>query len=108
MLQTPNNPEGTPLSVFDGLRAASLADRSKLYRDLASGPFFGFNRPNAQISQGMIDAFWLQGMQAGHKNANVIASQSSSHPGSSRRSATRDYSSCLSTTVGSAPSATKR
>jgi non-heme chloroperoxidase len=69
MLQTASNPEGTPLSVFDGLRAASLADRSKLYRDLASGPFFGFNRPGAQASQGMIDAFWLQGMQAGHKNA---------------------------------------
>jgi non-heme chloroperoxidase len=69
MLKTENNPEGTPLSAFDGLRAASLADRSKLYRDLASGPFFGFNRPGAQVSQGMIDAFWLQGMQAGHKNA---------------------------------------
>jgi non-heme chloroperoxidase len=69
MLQTSSNPEGTPLSVFDGLRAASLADRSKLYRDLASGPFFGFNRPGAQPSQGLIDAFWLQGMQAGHKNA---------------------------------------
>jgi len=52
------------------LRAASLADRSKLYRDLATGPFFGFNRPGAKLSQGMVDAFWLQGMQAGHKNAD--------------------------------------
>lgn len=69
MLKTANNPEGTPRSVFDGLREASIADRSKLYRDLASGPFFGFNRPGAAVSQGMIDAFWLQGMQAGHKNA---------------------------------------
>jgi non-heme chloroperoxidase len=69
MLKTPNNPNGTPIDVFDGLRAASLADRSKLYRDLASGPFFGFNRGGATPSQGMIDAFWLQGMQAGHKNA---------------------------------------
>jgi non-heme chloroperoxidase len=69
MLKTENNPEGTPLSVFDGLRVASLDDRSQLYRDLASGPFFGFNRPGTKISQGMIDAFWLQGMQAGHKNA---------------------------------------
>jgi len=69
MLKTATNPNGTPLEVFDGLRAASLADRSKLYRDLASGPFFGFNRPNAKVSQGMIDSFWLQGMQAGHKNA---------------------------------------
>ncbi len=69
MLKTANNPEGTPREVFDGLRAASLADRSKLYRDLASGPFFGFNRPGANVSQGMIDSFWLQGMQSGHKNA---------------------------------------
>jgi non-heme chloroperoxidase len=69
MLRTPNNSEGTPREVFDGLRAASLADRSKLYRDLASGPFFGFNRPSAKVSQGMIDSFWLQGMQSGHKNA---------------------------------------
>ncbi len=69
MLKTAANPNGTPIDVFDGLRAASIADRSKLYRDLASGPFFGFNRPGAKVSQGMIDAFWLQGMQAGHKNA---------------------------------------
>jgi non-heme chloroperoxidase len=69
MLKTPANPGGLPLDVFDGIRAASIADRSKLYRDLASGPFFGFNRPGATQSQGMIDAFWLQGMQAGHKNA---------------------------------------
>jgi non-heme chloroperoxidase len=47
----------------------SIADRSKLYKDLASGPFFGFNRPGAKVSQGMIDSFWLQGMLAGHKNA---------------------------------------
>lgn len=69
MLKTPQNPGGVPIEVFDGLRAASLADRSKLYLDLASGPFFGFNRPGAKVSQGMIDSFWLQGMQAGHKNA---------------------------------------
>jgi non-heme chloroperoxidase len=69
MVKTAANPLGTPLDVFDGIRAASLADRSKLYRDLASGPFFGFNRPGAKVSQGMIDSFWLQGMQTGHKNA---------------------------------------
>ena len=45
-----------------------LADRSQFYKDLASGPFFGANRPGAKVSQGMIDSFWLQGMQAGHKN----------------------------------------
>jgi non-heme chloroperoxidase len=69
MVRTEANPGGLPIEVFDGLRAASLADRSQLYRDLASGPFFGFNRPGAKASQGMIDWFWWQGMLAGHKNA---------------------------------------
>jgi non-heme chloroperoxidase len=69
MLKTAANPGGLPIEVFDGLRGASIADRSKLYQDLASGPFFGFNRDGANVSQGMIDSFWLQGMQAGHKNA---------------------------------------
>jgi non-heme chloroperoxidase len=68
MLKTDANPGGVPIDVFDGLRAGSIADRSKLYRDLASGPFFGFNRPGATPSQGMIDSFWLQGMMGGHKN----------------------------------------
>jgi non-heme chloroperoxidase len=69
MLKTENNPDGLPIEVFDGLRAGSINDRSQLYQDLASGPFFGFNRPGAQPSQGRIDWFWLQGMMAGHKNA---------------------------------------
>jgi non-heme chloroperoxidase len=69
MLRTPANPGGLPMDVFDGIRAGSLADRSKLYQELASGPFFGFNRAGATPSQGMIDSFWLQGMMAGHKNA---------------------------------------
>jgi non-heme chloroperoxidase len=69
MLKTPANPSGVPIDVFNGLRAASIADRSKLYRDLASGPFFGFNRAGSKPSQGMIDSFWLQGMMTGHKNA---------------------------------------
>lgn len=69
MLKTAANPGGLPLEVFDGIRAGAVADRSQLYKDIASGPFFGFNRPGAKVSQGMIDSFWLQGMQAGHKNA---------------------------------------
>jgi non-heme chloroperoxidase len=69
MLKTPANPGGLPLDAFDGLRAAALADRSKQYRDLAAGPFYGFNRPGAKVSQGLIDSFWLQGIMAGHKNA---------------------------------------
>ena len=68
MLKTEANPGGLPLAVFDGIRAGSLADRSQFYKDLAGGPFFGFNRPGAKVSQGMIDAFWMQGMMAGHKN----------------------------------------
>ncbi|MBT2745577.1 MULTISPECIES: alpha/beta hydrolase [unclassified Lysobacter] len=68
MLKTDRNPGGLPIDVFDGLRAASLADRSQLYKDLAAGPFFGFNRPGAKPSQGAIDWFWVQGMAGGHKN----------------------------------------
>ncbi len=68
MLKTASNPGGLPIDVFDGIRAGSIADRSQLYKDLAAGPFFGFNRPGAQKSQGMIDAFWMQGMMGGHKN----------------------------------------
>lgn len=68
MLKTTANPGGLPMDVFDGIRASVLADRSQFFKDLASGPFFGFNRPEAKVSQGMIDSFWLQGMQAGLKN----------------------------------------
>lgn len=68
MLKTPANPDGLPMEVFDGMRRSAIADRSQLYKDLASGPFFGANRPGAKVSQGVIDAFWLRGMQAGHKN----------------------------------------
>ncbi|MDQ7908094.1 alpha/beta hydrolase [Phytohabitans sp. ZYX-F-186] len=69
MLETGDNPGGLPIEVFDAIRAGSLADRSQLYRDLADGPFFGLNRPGASVSQGVRDAFWRQGLQAGHRNA---------------------------------------
>lgn len=68
MLKTADNPGGVPLDVFDGLRKASLENRSQLYLDIASGPFFGFNRPGVKPNQGLIQSFWVQGMQAGHKN----------------------------------------
>ena len=68
MLKTADNPGGLPIEKFDEIRQGSIADRSQLYKDIASGPFFGANRPGAKVSQGMIDSFWLQGMQAGHKN----------------------------------------
>ncbi|MGW0869539.1 alpha/beta fold hydrolase [Streptomyces sp. NPDC002740] len=69
MLRTDDNPGGVPAEVFDAIRAGSLADRSQLYRDLADGPFFGHNRPGANVSQGIRDAFWLQGLQASHRSA---------------------------------------
>ncbi|MHB0946333.1 MAG: alpha/beta fold hydrolase [Sedimentisphaerales bacterium] len=68
MLKTETNPGGLPIEAFDKIRLGSIADRSQLYKDIAAGPFFGANRPGAKVSQGMIDSFWLQGMQAGHKN----------------------------------------
>jgi non-heme chloroperoxidase len=67
MLKTPANPGGLPLDVFDGLRANTLADRSQFFKDL-SAPFYGANRPNAKVSQGLRDSFWLQGMLGGLKN----------------------------------------
>jgi non-heme chloroperoxidase len=68
MLKTADNPGGLPHEVFDGIRAGSIANRSQLYKDIASGPFFGFNRPDAKASQALIDSWWMQGMMAGHKN----------------------------------------
>jgi non-heme chloroperoxidase len=68
MLRTDDNPEGLPQEVFDGMREASLANRSRLYLQIASGPFFGFNRTGATPDQGLIQSFWAKGMQAGHKN----------------------------------------
>jgi non-heme chloroperoxidase len=69
MLKTAANPGGLPIEVFDGFRAAYLADRAQFFLDVASGPFFGFNRPGAKVSQGLIQSWWLQGMMSGHKNA---------------------------------------
>lgn len=85
MLKTSINTGGLAMEVFDEIRLGCIADRSQFYKDLASGPFFGANRPGSKasqgmvdsfgadkpgskVSQGMIDWFWLQGMQAGHKN----------------------------------------
>ncbi|MES2922222.1 MAG: alpha/beta hydrolase [Verrucomicrobiota bacterium] len=69
MLKTEAYPDGLPMEVFDGFRAAYLADRAQFFLDVASGPFFGFNRPGAKVSQGLIQSWWLQGMMSGHKNA---------------------------------------
>ena len=64
MLKTETNPEGTPKEAFDQIRASVLADRSQFWKDL-SVPFYGSNRPAAKVSEGVREAFWLQGMMAG-------------------------------------------
>ncbi|MEU7393757.1 alpha/beta fold hydrolase [Streptomyces albogriseolus] len=69
MVKSESNPGGTPIEVFDGLRSSLAANRSQFYIDLASGPFYGFNRPGAEVSQGMIDNWWRQGM-TGAANAH--------------------------------------
>ena len=68
MLKTAANPGGLPMDAFDQIRAGVLADRSQFFKDL-SAPFYGANRPGAKVSQGLRDAFWLQGMVCGHKAA---------------------------------------
>ena len=68
MVKSAANPEGLPIEVFDGLRASLMKDRSQFYHDLAI-QFYGANRPGAQVSQGLLDQFWLWSMQAGLKNA---------------------------------------
>ena len=65
MLKTEANPGGTPISVFDDFRSALAANRAQFYLDVASGPFYGFNRPDAKVSQGIIDNWWRQGMMGG-------------------------------------------
>ena len=64
LLKTPANPGGLPIEVFDGLRASVQADRSQFWKDF-SLPFFGYNRPGAKVSQGVLDSFCLQSMMAG-------------------------------------------
>jgi non-heme chloroperoxidase len=66
MLKTAANPGGLPIEAFDGIRAGVLADRSQFFKDLTE-PFYGANRPNAKVSQGVKDFFWLQGMMGGFK-----------------------------------------
>ncbi len=67
MLKTAANPEGLPIEVFDGFRAALVANRAQFYIDVPTGPFYGFNRPGAKVSQGLIDNWWRQGMACGAK-----------------------------------------
>jgi non-heme chloroperoxidase len=67
MVKTSANPGGLPKDVFDGLQAQLAANRSVFYRDLASGPFYGFNRPGVKSSEAIIENWWRQGMMGGAK-----------------------------------------
>ncbi len=67
MVKTPANPGGLPKEVFDGLQAQLAANRAQFYRDLPEGPFYGYNRPGAKPSQGVIANWWRQGMMGGAK-----------------------------------------
>ena len=67
MLKTAANPEGTPIEVFDGFRSTLAANRAEFYKAVASGPFYGFNRPGVTTLQGVVDNWWRQGMNGGAK-----------------------------------------
>jgi non-heme chloroperoxidase len=67
MVKKDSNPGGTPIEVFDGFRAALASNRAQFYLDVASGPFYGFNRPGANVSQGLIRNWWRQGMEGSAK-----------------------------------------
>jgi non-heme chloroperoxidase len=67
MVKSEANPGGLPMEVFDGFRTALAANRAQFFRDVPSGPFYGFNRPGAKVSQGAVDNWWRQGMMGGAK-----------------------------------------
>ena len=69
LVKTDKSPEGIPKETFDSFREAMVKDRARFFIDVPSGPFFGFNRPNADVSQGKIWSWWQQGMTCGFKNA---------------------------------------
>src|SRR5712672_4181147 len=78
MVQTEKNPGGTPIEVFDGFRKALAANRAQFFLDVPTGPFYGFNRPGAKASQGIIQNWWRQGMMGGanaHYDGIVAFSQ---------------------------------
>ncbi len=67
MLRTEANPGGLPIEVFDGIRAATMTNRAQYFLDFPAGPFYGYNRPGAQVSEGIIQNWWRQGMMGGAK-----------------------------------------
>jgi non-heme chloroperoxidase len=67
MVKTDSNPDGTPIEVFDGFRVALAANRAQFFIGVPAGPFYGYNRPGADVSQGVIDNWWRQGMMGSTK-----------------------------------------
>lgn len=67
MVQTPDNPGGLPIGIFDGFRKALIDNRAQFFIDVPAGPFYGYNRPGAKVDQGVIDNWWRQGMMGGAK-----------------------------------------
>jgi non-heme chloroperoxidase len=67
MVASASNPDGVPMDVFDGFRKALIDNRAEFFRGIPAGPFYGFNRPGAEVSQGLIDNWWRQGMNGGAK-----------------------------------------
>ena len=67
MVKTPANPGGLPIEVFDDLRRKLAPNRAQFYRDFASGPFYGYNRPGTKVSEGVIENWWRQGMMGSAK-----------------------------------------
>ncbi|CAN5381107.1 alpha/beta hydrolase [soil metagenome] len=67
MVKSDKNPGGLPIEVFDGFRAAQVANRAQFFHDVAAGPFYGYNRPGAKVSQATIENWWRQGMMGGTK-----------------------------------------
>src|SRR3546814_6580116 len=67
MVKTPGNPDGTPIEVFDGFRAALAANRAQFFLDVPAGPFYGYNRDGAEPSEGVIRNWWRQGMMGSAK-----------------------------------------
>ena len=95
MVKSEKNPGGLPIEVFDGFRAALAANRAQFYLDLPTGPFYGFNRPGAKVSQGVIHNWWRQGMMGGAKAAlrlhqGVLRDRLHRGPEGDRRAGARD------------------
>ena len=109
MVKSDKNPGGLPIEVFDGFRAALAANRAQFYLDVPAGPFYGFNRPGAKVSQGVIDNWWRQGMMGGAKAHYecIKAFSETDFTEDLKRSTCRSWS-CTATTTRSCPMPTRR